>query len=150
MAASTFAEAVEQHHRAMDAFMARDTEPFKALFTHRDDATLANPFGGIARGWSEIPSRLDRAATYYTDAEMIGIETISSTSTEDFGYTVEIERVRAKVGERGTFDVVALRTTSVLRREGSEWRLLHRHADPLADLQAAESIVRGQGLEPPG
>jgi len=142
MAASTFEEAIEQHHRALDAFMRRDTEPFKALFTRRDDATLANPFGGIACGWQEIPTRLDAAAANYAEGEMVSIETISSAATDDLGYTVEIERVRAKVGERGMFDSVALRTTSVLRREGNEWRLVHRHADPLVELQAAESIVR--------
>jgi ketosteroid isomerase-like protein len=142
MAALTFEEAIEQHHRALDAFMNRDTEPFKALFTRRDDATLANPFGGIARGWREIPTRLDAAAANYADGEVVGIETISRAATEDLGYTVEIERVRAKIGARGTFDSVALRTTSVLRREGNEWRLVHRHADPLAELQTAESIVR--------
>lgn len=143
MAASTFAEAVEQHHRALDAFMTRDTEPFKALFTRRDDATLANPFGGIARGWREIPPRLDAAAANYAEGEVVSIETIATAATSDLGYTVEIERLRAKVAERGTVDLVALRTTSVLRREGNEWRLVHRHADPLVELQAAESIVRG-------
>jgi ketosteroid isomerase-like protein len=143
MAASTFEEAVEQHHRALDAFMTRDTEPFKALFTRQDDATLANPFGGIARGWREIPTRLDTAAANYAEGEIVSIETIATAATSDLGYTVEIERLRAKVGERGTVDSVALRTTSVLRREGNEWRLVHRHADPLVELQAAESIVRG-------
>jgi ketosteroid isomerase-like protein len=142
MAASTFNEAIEEHHRALDAFMTRDTEPFKALFTRRDDATLANPFGGIARGWREIPTRLDAAAANYAEGEILGIETISTAATDDLGYTVEIERLRAKVGESGTFDSVALRTTSVLRREGNEWRLVHRHADPLFELQAPESIVR--------
>jgi len=141
MAASTFEEAVEQHHRALDAFMTRDTEPFKALFTRRGDATLANPFGGIARGWAEITTRLDAAAANYADGEVVSTETISAAATDDLGYTVEIERLSAKVGSRRMFDSVALRTTSILRREGKEWRLVHRHADPLVDLQAAESIV---------
>jgi ketosteroid isomerase-like protein len=143
MAASTFEEAIEHHHRALDAFMNRDTEPFKALFTRGDDATLANPFGGIARGWHEIPTRLDTAAANYSEGEVVSIETISSAAGDSLGYTVEIERLRAKIGARGAFDSVALRTTSVLRREGNEWRLVHRHADPLVELQAAESIVPG-------
>ena len=142
MAASTFEEAIEQHHRALHAFIARNTDPFKAIFTRRADATLANPFGGIAQGWLEIPDRLDAAAANYTEGEIVGIETISSDATSDLGYTVEIERIRAKVGDRGTFDLVALRTTSVLRREGSEWKLVHRHADPLVELQHADSIIK--------
>lgn len=141
MAAATFEAAIEQHHRALGAFMNRDTDPFKALFTRQDDATLANPFGGVARGWQEIPTRLDAAAANYAEGQVLSIETISSAASDGLGYTVEIERMRAKVGDRGTFDSVALLTTSVLRREGNEWRLVHRHADPLVALQAAESIV---------
>jgi ketosteroid isomerase-like protein len=93
-------------------------------------------------GPREIPTRLDAAAANYAEGEVLSIETISKAATNDLGYAVEIERLRAKVGERGTFDSVALRTTSVLRREGNEWRLVHRHADPLVEFQAAESIVR--------
>ena len=141
MAASTFEEAIEQYHRALHAFMAGDTQPFKALFTRRDDATLANPFGGIARGWKEISERLDVAAANYADGKLVAIETLTSAATGDLGYTVEIELVRARVGERRMLDSVALRTTSVLRREGDDWKLVHRHADPLAELQATESIV---------
>jgi ketosteroid isomerase-like protein len=72
----------------------------------------------------------------------VRFETISSSHLGDLGYALEIERLRARVGGRATFDDVALRTTTVSVREDSEWRLLHRHADPAADLQPPQSIVR--------
>jgi len=39
-----------------------------------------------------------------------------------------------------------LRVTLVYRRDGSEWRLVHRHADPLApgiSLAHAAALARG-------
>jgi ketosteroid isomerase-like protein len=50
---------------------------------------------------------------------------------------VLIERQRVEVGGLPTQDW-PLRVTLVFRREAGEWRLAHRHADPL---------VHGVGLE---
>jgi ketosteroid isomerase-like protein len=72
----------------------------------------------------------------------VSIETIESDHAADLGYSIEIERVRARIGGRTTFDEVALRTTSIFRREGSDWKLVHRHADPAVELRAPESILQ--------
>ena len=141
MPAATFAEAVEHNHRAAESFMAGDTQPWKELFSHGDDATLANPFGGVARGWDEIPARLDRAASYYTEGEVVGIRPISEVASGDLGYTIEIEEVRGRVAGRGEPSTIALRVSSVFRLEEGGWRLVHRHADPRVALQAPESII---------
>jgi ketosteroid isomerase-like protein len=138
---SSFEVAVARNHDAVAAFMRGDTQPFKDLYTRRDDATLANPFGGIARGWAEIPARLDRAASYYADGDVISVETIASDHSDDFGYSIEVERVRGRLGDRDVIDEVGLRTTSVFRCEDGDWRLVHRHADPATELRAPESIV---------
>jgi hypothetical protein len=59
----TFDEAVERQRVALREFMHGNPQPFKDMYSRRDDATLANPFGGVARGWAAIPDRLDRAAS---------------------------------------------------------------------------------------
>jgi len=41
---------IEQYHEAADQFSRGDPEPIKALYSHRDDVTLANPFGPAVRG----------------------------------------------------------------------------------------------------
>jgi ketosteroid isomerase-like protein len=57
---------------------------------------------------------------------------------------VEIERFRAKIGGNKEAAPVALRTTSILRREDGGWKILHRHADPITTEQPAESVLRTQ------
>lgn len=68
MSTTDLAQAIEQDHRALDAFVKGDAEPLKALYSRRDDVTLANPFGPPARGWSEVAQTMERAASNYREA----------------------------------------------------------------------------------
>jgi ketosteroid isomerase-like protein len=56
-----------------------------------------------------------------------------------------IERQHATVGGLPDQDW-SLRVTMLFRREGENWRLVHRHADPLVrelDLDDAAALARG-------
>jgi ketosteroid isomerase-like protein len=56
-----------------------------------------------------------------------------------------IERQTAEVGGLAEQDW-SLRVTEVYRKDGSDWRLVHRHADPLFRRRALEqtaALVRG-------
>ena len=122
---------VEQYHRAVDAFSRGDPEPVKAVFSHRDDVTLANPFGPAVRGWTQVSAALDFASSRFRDGEVAGFEQLARYVTADLATLLEIERWQAKVGgreERASFD---LRATSTFRREDGAWKLVHRHADPI-------------------
>ena len=82
--------------------MKGDAGPAKALFSRRDDVTLANPFGPAARGWSQVEPTLERAAAHYRDGEATGFERISEYATAELAYIVEVEQLHAKVGGADT------------------------------------------------
>jgi ketosteroid isomerase-like protein len=131
-----------QSRDALDRIAKGDPTGYKALFSRRDDVTLGNPFGGFGRGWDAVVEQLERAASHYTGGETTSFETINEIVTPDWAYTVEIERFRARVGGRPDLTDVALRVTCVYRREEDGWRLVHRHADPRVERQAAESVIQ--------
>ena len=57
------------------------------------------------------------------------------------------KRSRVEVGGLPAQDW-SLRVTLVYRREDAEWRLAHRHADPLVEgisLEQAAALARGEG-----
>jgi hypothetical protein len=78
-AADDFEQAIEGSHRALDEFARGNPDAFFELFSHRDDATLADPYGPPARGWGQIEQAGRRAASNYRDGRAIEFETSLST-----------------------------------------------------------------------
>ena len=76
-----------EYHRAGVEITNGNPNVYKSLYSRRDDATLANPFGPPARGWSEVSSTLDRAAENYRDGEAVGFENVSTIVGEELAYT---------------------------------------------------------------
>ncbi len=142
MSASDLEEVIEDYHRGVDAFVRGDPEPQKRLWSRGDDATLANPLGPPARGWEHIEQALERAAALVRDGEPCTHERVSGYATADLAYILEIERTRAKFGGAAELAPVALRVTTVFRRELDGWRVVHRHADPITSPRPIESTVQ--------
>jgi ketosteroid isomerase-like protein len=142
MAAPDLAQVIEQYHQALDAFVQGDAEPDKRLFSRRDDVTLANPLGPPVHGWDQVEATMERAAAQLREGEPTAFERISAYATAELAYMVEIERTRVKVGGADELAPVALRATTIFRREAGGWRIVHRHADPITAPRPAQSIVQ--------
>lgn len=134
--------AIERYHRSADEFVKGDPEPMKATFSREEDVTLANPWGPFASGWKQVEERLERAATNYQDGHVTGFETVATYVTSDLACIAEIERFEAKVRGSEVYAPIAIRVTSVLRLEAGDWKVVHRHADPIMSAQEPESIIQ--------
>ena len=133
---------IEQFHLAQGEFVKGNTEPANKLFSHREDVTLANPFGPPVHGWNEVAKTLERAASHYRDGEATNFENIAKYVTPELAYVVHIERAKAKVGGGEEITPIALRATMILRPEDGTWKIVHRHADPITTSQPAESVIQ--------
>ena len=138
---SDLAAFIERDREALDAIVRGDPEPKKKLYSRRDDATLANPFGPPARGWQKVAETLERAASQLREGKALAFERISEYATAELAYIVEIERYYGKVGTSEAAPN-ALRVTTIFRREHGEWRIVHRHADPITGPRPPESILQ--------
>jgi ketosteroid isomerase-like protein len=142
MNTTDFDEAVDHYHRAASEFVKGNPEPYKRVFSHREDVSLANPFGPVVRGWKQVAETMERAALHYRDGEIIEFENVAKYVTADLAYIVEVERIQAKIGGREDVALLALRTTSILRPEEGTWKVVHRHADPITTVRAPESVIQ--------
>ncbi|MDP9274838.1 MAG: nuclear transport factor 2 family protein [Chloroflexota bacterium] len=124
-------EALEHYHAAADEFAKGNPEPVKAVYSRRDDVTLANPFGPAVRGWNQVSEALDYASSRFRDGEVTDVESIAKYVTPDLASILELERWKAKVAGRKDVSPFDLRVTSTFRREDDTWKLVHRHADPI-------------------
>ena len=133
---------LDEYHRAGLEITNGNPDVYKSLYSRRDEVTLANPFGPPVRGWSNVSATLDRAAEKYRDGEVAGFENVSTIVGNDLAYTVEVESYRARVGGAEEMTPVSVRVTTVFRREGGAWKVLHRHADPITSPRPAQSVIQ--------
>jgi ketosteroid isomerase-like protein len=137
-----FEALIEPYHGALGAIINGNPAVYKDMLSTRDDVTLANPFGGVARGRAEVEARLDRAAANYRDGEIGRIETVAKLITAELAYLVELETYRAKVGGSDEMSPAGLRATTVFRPEDGTWKVVHRHADPAIGVQPPETVIQ--------
>ena len=130
------------------AFMRGDMDKWSCLTRIADDFTLMQPFGGEAsRGFQMSPERLARLASYFKNGDA-KVELVQSYASGDLVVLAVIERQHGEVGGLPDQDW-SLRVTLVFRRQGAEWWLVHRHADPLVrhvGLETAATLARGANL----
>jgi ketosteroid isomerase-like protein len=135
-------ELIERYHLGGDEFLNGNPQPLLELWSRREDVTLANPFGPPVRGFDEVAKASDLAASRVRDGETVGFEIIEKYVTAELAYVVQIERVKAKIGESEDATPFALRVTMIFRPEEGEWKVVHRHADPITGAQPAESVIQ--------
>ncbi|MDX3927350.1 MAG: DUF4440 domain-containing protein [Shinella sp.] len=145
-AETALAEIVRRTEEQAAAFMAGNMTRWAALIRLADDFTLMQPFGGAAsHGFDDSPERLVELARYFRNGGG-RLEVQQSYASEDMIVLVMIERQYGEVGGLPMQDW-SLRVTQVYRRHGPEWRLAHRHADPLVrkiGLEQAAALARGE------
>ena len=133
---------MREYRRAGLEITRGNPEVYKSLWSRRDDVTLANPFGPPVRGWQEVSDRLDLAASKYEDGRDFESENVATVIGAELAYTVEVERFRTRVGGSDELTQVGVRATTVFRREDGEWKVTHRHGDPITSMRPAESVLQ--------
>ena len=134
---------LEQWHPASDEFLKGNPEPVKKMWSHREDVTLANPFGPPVRGWEQVAEVIDRAASQVRDGQLVSVEIVERHVSPELAYVVHIERPEAKIGGGEDITPFSLRVTMIFRpEEEGEWKIVHRHADPITTPQPAESVIQ--------
>ena len=133
---------IERFDLAQGEFMKGNPEPVKKLFSRREDVTLANPLGPPAHGWEQVAATMEHAASQFRDGKIGVYETIEKHVTPELAYVVRVERAEAKVGGSEDSAPIALRVTMIFRPEEDEWKIVHRHADPITTARPAESVIQ--------
>ena len=131
--------------KANAALMRGDAESYRSLVALTDDFTLMSPFGGTPTHGSDMTSERWDAMARFFKRGTFSQEVVQCYGSADMIVLAIIERTHVEVGGLPAQDW-ALRVTLVYRRDGTEWRLAHRHADPLVagvSLQQAAALARG-------
>jgi ketosteroid isomerase-like protein len=122
-------------HEMEMAFHNGDVGPRMATWSHNDPVTL---FGALLTksGWSEVAPAFEFLASRFSNGKAYEYEVIGAGASGDLAYIVGYEHTMASVGgaEPEAYD---LRVTTVFRREDGQWKIVHRHADPMPESDSA-------------
>src|SRR5215218_5204176 len=99
-AADDLDEVVKQCHLAAREFVNGNPEPYKMVFSYRDDVSVANPFGPVSYGWKQVAATMERAASLYRDGEFTAFENVVKYVTPECAFSGEVERFSVKIAGR--------------------------------------------------
>jgi ketosteroid isomerase-like protein len=112
----------------MRDFFKGNPKPLSIIYSSCDEISLAQLSGSFIKGRNQVTEVARQNALKYREGNTT-FETLTKYVTPDVAYIVQVERVDAKIDGKNESATLALRVTSVFRREYGVWKLLHRHVD---------------------
>ena len=124
---------VDRCHAAIAKQSQGHPEPFLELWSHAADVTIMAAIGGYQVGFDAV-SELLTAASKTQQFDGWHAENVTTIMSENLAFTVELEHYAHTVA--GEDKGMTLRATQIYRREGGQWRVIHRHGDILTPIEA--------------
>lgn len=130
---TSFDTFLTERERASTAFVDGDAGPLLALSVDTDPATIYPPTGALVAGAAVVNTgNAAGAATFVPRAEN-RFEILHSGCDGDLGYWTGLQRSKVRLKDKPEAVTMNLRITELFRRVDGEWKLFHRHADPLQE-----------------
>ena len=107
-----------------------DATPRRQLWSRNEPVSVLGAWRN-AIGQVEINELFDSLAKRFSDCTSYEFELLAFGVEGDMAYTAGLEHTSTSVdGEPRTY---TLRATQVYRREGGEWKVVHRHGDTVTE-----------------
>ena len=138
------AELVRRTEEAASAWMRGDMDRYLELTHHARGFTLMDPSGGPVRRFDDRAATFKGWKSYFANGDAT-LEHVETHAWGDTAVLVMIERQHGEVGGLPDQEWPP-RVTQIYRRDGPEWQLVYRHADPLVhriSLEQAAVLARG-------
>ena len=116
---------------AARAYVTGNPEPLGKITARDSEATFFSPGGGYEKGTENVSSVYTRDAKAFGKEGVTDFEIIQSGAGVDIGFWTGFQTANVTLG--GKEVSMKLRITEIFRRENGEWKMVHRHADPLAE-----------------
>lgn len=141
---ASVATAVARLRGAMADVSNGNVRAIKALYSQSAEATSFYGWGGYELGWENVSKRWDWAGQQFQGGSVV-YENVATVVTPDMFYLADIEtftnqRMAGVEGLTGWTN----RVTHIFRREGGNWRLLHRHGNRLEGQYEPKTKLKGE------
>jgi ketosteroid isomerase-like protein len=126
---------IEKRKKAAQAYVNGDAEPLGEIAVEQSPASFFGPMGGSVEGAKQVMSRYEKDAKSFDGGSETDLEILDMSADGHLGYWVGFQNAKARMKGKADAIPMRLRVTEIFRKVDDGWRLVHRHADPLAKAQ---------------
>jgi hypothetical protein len=132
-----FERFLRRYEAANTAFVNGDPSPWLSMTAERNPASIFGGFGGLGEaGVAEVQQRYLLAATAFRPSgARVRFDYLVKDVRGGLAYTVAIERSTVLYAGHTERQPQILRVTMIFRFDRGAWKIIHRHADTMIDLQ---------------
>lgn len=136
-----FERFLQRYEAANSAFVNGDPSSWLSITAEKDPASIFGGFGGLGEaGTAEVRQRYQLAASAFRPSgAQVGFDYLVKDVRGGLAYTVAIERANVRYAGQAERQEQVLRATMIFRFEEGAWKIVHRHADTMIDLQLPTS-----------
>jgi hypothetical protein len=135
--AQGFERFLQRYEAANSAFVNGEPSPWLSITAENDPASIFGGFGGLGdAGVANVRQRYLLAANAFRPSDaQVDFEYLVKDVRGSLAYTVAIERADVLYAGQNTRQQQVLRATMIFRFEKGAWKIVHRHADTMVNLQ---------------
>jgi SnoaL-like domain len=132
-----FERFLHRYEAANTAFVNGNPQPWLSITAEKDPQSIFGGFGGLGEtGAASVRQRYLLAATAFRESgAKVDFEYRVKDVRGRLAYTVAIERADVLYAGQAETQEQVLRATMIFRYERGEWRIVHRHADMMVELE---------------
>lgn len=133
---SDFDTFLDIRRQAAEAYVNGKVGPLDRLAATACPASFFPPHGGREEGADRVADVYARDAISFVEGGETTLEILHSDSVGDLAYWTGLQHARVRLNGQDEPVEMHLRITELFRHEDGAWKLIHRHADPLAEATA--------------
>jgi ketosteroid isomerase-like protein len=132
---ANFSEFLQRRQQIAAAYVNGDANLLGQSVSHSSPASFFGPNGGHVEGADQVWSAYQKGAGMFKPGSQTNVEILHAEQSDSLAYWVGIQHATVNMAGKDRPISMDLRITEIFRREEGEWKLIHRHADPLAKPQ---------------
>lgn len=132
-----FERFLKRYEAANTAFVNGDPSQWLPITAQKDPVSIFGGFGGLGEaGLAAVHERYLRAAgAFQPSGAQVDFDYLVKDVQGRLAYTVAIERSYVQYTGQTELEPQVLRVTMLFRREHGTWKIVHRHADDMIELE---------------
>jgi ketosteroid isomerase-like protein len=133
---------LREFEEGTNRFINGDATLWNQHVSHAEDATIMGGFGAYEVGGRAVRERYDWAVKRFRPSGgKMEYTYLTVGVSGKLAYTVTIDRGAVHLVDQAAPLPMALRVTTIFRKESGAWKLIHRHEDPLLTKTPPAAVI---------